>query len=293
MMSLHLDHIIILVPYGWLSNPPAWITSNFTITPGGQHADGKTENFLVIFEDGVYLEFIAFINDDPAHRKGHWWGEKKVGIVDFAFTSASLDAPTLFSQLEDRLTRLELGEEAPKVQYQAPVAGGRVRPDGQKIGWNVTFPIVNTGYQRGELPFFCQDLTPRQLRAPITETNTTHPNGTYGVDEFYVFIPAERANALARAYSAVLNVENSVSDNDQTFSGTFEFKRLFEVDGADVEDGPVIVVGAPFEEEQQHKLEESGGLLLANLTLGGVDGRVLKKIDLGNDSIGGVFAPAL
>lgn len=45
----------------------------FTISPGGRHADNRTENRLVIFADGSYLELIAFINDDPEKREGHWW----------------------------------------------------------------------------------------------------------------------------------------------------------------------------------------------------------------------------
>jgi hypothetical protein len=69
---LSLDHIIILVPYATLQTPPHWITSNFTFTPGGRHADGKTENRLICFQDGSYLELIAFINDDLKLREGHW-----------------------------------------------------------------------------------------------------------------------------------------------------------------------------------------------------------------------------
>lgn len=51
-----LDHIIFLVPYASLTTLPLWITDNFAITPGGQHADGQTENKLICFEDGSYLE---------------------------------------------------------------------------------------------------------------------------------------------------------------------------------------------------------------------------------------------
>jgi hypothetical protein len=41
---------------------------------------------LVVFRDGSYLELIAFIDDDPKHREGHWWGDKGWGVIDFAFT---------------------------------------------------------------------------------------------------------------------------------------------------------------------------------------------------------------
>jgi hypothetical protein len=70
-MPLYLDHIIILLPYSKLLALPAWIPKNFAVTPGGRHADGKTENRLICFEDGTYVELIAFIGDDPKLREGH------------------------------------------------------------------------------------------------------------------------------------------------------------------------------------------------------------------------------
>jgi hypothetical protein len=67
------SHIIILVPYELLTSPPSWLTSAFTVSPGGRHADNRTENRLILLADGSYIELIAFINDDPALREGHWW----------------------------------------------------------------------------------------------------------------------------------------------------------------------------------------------------------------------------
>lgn len=99
----HLDHIIVLVPYASLAHTPAWIIDNFTITPGGQHADRKTENQLICFRDGCYVELIAFVNDDPKNREGHRWGGKQFGIIDFAFTHRTGDAADLFSELQERL----------------------------------------------------------------------------------------------------------------------------------------------------------------------------------------------
>jgi len=55
-MELHLDHIIILVPYSDLLNVPSWITDNFAVTNGGQHAGAQTENKLICFRDGSYIE---------------------------------------------------------------------------------------------------------------------------------------------------------------------------------------------------------------------------------------------
>lgn len=68
-----IDHIVLLLPYALVTSPPEWLTSAFTISPGGRHADNRTENRLILFADGSYLELIAFINDDPEKREGHWW----------------------------------------------------------------------------------------------------------------------------------------------------------------------------------------------------------------------------
>jgi hypothetical protein len=43
-----LDHIIVLVPHAELKDPPKSLTNNFNITNGGRHADGKTENKLIV-----------------------------------------------------------------------------------------------------------------------------------------------------------------------------------------------------------------------------------------------------
>jgi hypothetical protein len=43
-----LDHIIVLLPHEDLQNPPAWLADNFSLTDGGRHADGKTENKLIV-----------------------------------------------------------------------------------------------------------------------------------------------------------------------------------------------------------------------------------------------------
>jgi len=147
-MPPSLDHIIILLPYESLLRPPAWLTDNFTITPGGRHGDGKTENRLICFRDGSYIELIAFINDDLRKRLGHWW-DKDYGIVDFSFADSVGDATTHFSELEGRLKGLKWAKSAVEVEYEKPQAGARMRPDGQEIKWQVTFPVVTTCYQRG------------------------------------------------------------------------------------------------------------------------------------------------
>jgi hypothetical protein len=83
-----LDHIVILVPHSFLTSPPAWFTNVFVPYPGGRHADGLTENTLVLFPDGSYIEFIAFVPGvDPGKREKHKWGRKaEFSVVDWALT---------------------------------------------------------------------------------------------------------------------------------------------------------------------------------------------------------------
>jgi len=255
--SLNLDHIIILVPYKELAEPPQWLTQNFNITPGGRHADGKTENRLICFQDGSYIEVIAFINDDPKLREGHHW-DKPFGIVDFAFTTAD-GADKNFAGLQ---ARLEATEEC-NVRYDDPRQGGRKRDDGVEIKWQVTFPNTTNGYQRGEVPFFCHDITPRSLRVPADSTK--HPNFAYGIKELTVFVPESRVKALTEAYSAIFDAPNASEEENL---GIFAVERMEPIEGAQPLIGFNIQV--PEEDWQIAAMEERGGVMIGDIVVGGI-----------------------
>jgi hypothetical protein len=55
------------------------------------------------------------------------------------------------------------------VRYEKPREGGRKRQDGEELKWKVIWPVVggSLGIQRGELPFFCHDVTDRSLRGSV------------------------------------------------------------------------------------------------------------------------------
>ena len=171
-----LDHIIILLPLEQLHNLPTWLSDNFTITPGGRHADGLTENVLILLQDGVYLELIAFSDTTtPEQRADHWWGRKPYGIVDYAFTLPPGDYDKDFAQFKSMWEDAKVkGEWVPPTL----IPGGRTRPDGQKIEWKVAFPDVE---QRGIVNFWCFDVTPRDYRVPLSESSTKHSSGVTGV----------------------------------------------------------------------------------------------------------------
>jgi hypothetical protein len=141
----------------------------FTVTPGGEHAGGLTHNALVGFEDGSYLELIAF-RDLAAARGKHSWApiaERGGGWADFALAS------------------LDLGADAGAVGLllaRPPEDGGRTRPDGVAIAWRVARLVT-------PLPFLIQDVSARELRVPSGDA-------------------AKHANGITRVAGIVLGVTN-------------------------------------------------------------------------------------
>jgi hypothetical protein len=207
-----IDHVVILLPSALVTSPPKWLTSAFTIFPGGRHADNRTENRLILFADGSYLELIAFINDDPKNREGHGW-DKPYGIVDWALTNTTEDQPDV-KKINSRLENKDS-----KVRYADPVAGGRKRPDGVELQWKVTIP---TGIERGAVPFWCHDVTAREKRVPISKEATEHPSGALGVAGIRVGIDDTRVKAVSEAAEAIVGNENLVLGAPKAVDGLKE-----------------------------------------------------------------------
>ena len=83
-MSLSIDHLVILVN-SLEAAVDDYTRLGFRVTPGGEHTDGATHNALIAFQDGSYLELIAFKRPAPEHR---WWRHTTIGtgegLIDFA-----------------------------------------------------------------------------------------------------------------------------------------------------------------------------------------------------------------
>lgn len=180
-MPLSLDHLVILVP-DLASAITDYTTLGFTVVPGGTHADGATHNALVVFADGSYLELIAFLRDAPGHRWGGHAARGHSGFIDFAL----LPLPDVGSVVADAAAR--------GLVYQGPSDGGRLRPDGERLAWQIGTP------PSPDLPFLCGDVTPRALRVPEGAVRQ-HPNGVTGVAGLTV---AVGDIATARAHYAAL-----------------------------------------------------------------------------------------
>ncbi|KAJ4424677.1 hypothetical protein N0V82_000605 [Gnomoniopsis sp. IMI 355080] len=176
-----LDHIVVLVTHEILLNLPSWLDEAFTILHGGRHADGVTENKLVLFQDGVYIELIAFVPGKEDERKSHNWGQRRQGhIIDWANTLHNEDD---LAAIRSRIASAETG-----LKYSDPKSGGRVRPDGKELKWVISAPSICddsgklSAFVGGEAPFWCLDRTPRDLRVPYQMVgNVQHPCGALGL----------------------------------------------------------------------------------------------------------------
>ncbi|OLN83283.1 hypothetical protein CCHL11_03022 [Colletotrichum chlorophyti] len=191
-----LDHIVVLLPHQVLASLPSWLSSEFTILTGGTHADGRTQNKLVIFADGTYLELISFVEGlSKEERLKHKWGPKPDGtIIDWAY---SLKDESGFSAIQERVRSAQS-----VAAYDDPVPGGRIRPDGEELKWAVALPADAEGkVERGELPFWCFDRTARELRVPNhVEANIKHPSGALGVHSVSVDVNREE---FKKAYEGI------------------------------------------------------------------------------------------
>ena len=182
-MSLTLDHIVIRV--NDLERVIAdYAALGFTVQRGGTHADGVTHNALVGFADGSYLELIAFLQPAPERR---WWtlGEQHgAGYVDFALLPHNVGA-------------LVSAARARGLDYEGPLPGGRLRPDGEQLRWELGRPATS------DLPFLCGDITPRHLRVREGDVRE-HANGVRGIASVTVVVLDIEAS-LAR-YRALLGL---------------------------------------------------------------------------------------
>lgn len=185
-MILGIDHVVILV--NDLAQASAdYAALGFTVTPGGEHTGGATHNALVPFADGSYFELIAFKRDDPGHRWARHAGRRE-GLVDFALLPGAI---------ESDLNAARAGGAA----YVGPLPGGRLRPDGLEVAWQLGLPPAD------DLPFLCGDVTPRERRVPGGAARQ-HPNGASGIAT--VWVATNDLAAAASRYRALLGQEADI-----------------------------------------------------------------------------------
>ena len=159
-MKFALDHVVIAV--GDLEHAIADYRSlGFTVVPGGRHPGRTSHNALVVFEDGAYIELIAWTAPNDAERWNVAHRAHGDGFMDFAL-------------IPEDLPRATAEAKARGLPLNGPIDGGRVRPDGVELQWQTA------RQQTFDLPFFCADVTPRSLRVPEGDVRR-HANGASGV----------------------------------------------------------------------------------------------------------------
>jgi catechol 2,3-dioxygenase-like lactoylglutathione lyase family enzyme len=180
-MIRSIDHIVILVDE--LEQAIAdYAALGFTVTRGGEHPGKATHNALIAFADGAYLELIAYKQPAEGQR---WWqlGQRGgEGLIDYALLPSSTAQDVADAQ-------------ARGLELEGPNAGGRVRPDGQRLEWQTAHAAT------ADLPFLCGDITPRSLRVPEGEARQ-HANGALGVAGITVAVAD--LDASAARYRALL-----------------------------------------------------------------------------------------
>ncbi|KAM5542788.1 hypothetical protein V8D89_003749 [Ganoderma adspersum] len=202
-----LDHIVHLTPPGTLEEAvSAFKNLGFTVSPGGTHAGGKTANALVVFGDGTYLELIHFTSPPPQDDPNPW-AHKQPGWIDFAFLGNG-GIPSIAETINSRADADRSG-----VHYAAEVRGGRTREDGKVLEWLIS---AAPGEERGQLPFFCGDLTPRDWRVPLEpRTNVRHDNTAQGVAHVKLLVSLEDLAATTKKLTSVLGISPFSSAPDE------------------------------------------------------------------------------
>ncbi|PWN26859.1 hypothetical protein BDZ90DRAFT_221208 [Jaminaea rosea] len=207
-----LDHLIHLIsPASALEEALQLYTSlGFVVQRGGTHADQLTTNCLITLADGVYLELIAFVDPEQGckvtgetkeafeeRRNRHWWWNREMGWIDVCLLGGATDGRT--QAINERA-----GPNG-SISYQQPIEGARKTYEGNEIRWKVTFPTAKPGVSRGAVPFWCEDVTPREQR--VVMMGNEHPNGCTGVASLTLLFDEDNFQQRVAAWAAVLDVD--------------------------------------------------------------------------------------
>lgn len=183
-MKFRLDHVVIAV--GDLDRTVQdYRALGFTVQIGGRHPTRTSHNALVVFEDGAYLELIAWLEPGPADRWYHVHAKHGDGLMDFAL-------------LPEGTAEAIAAAKSRGLVLDGPNDGGRIRPDGRSLKWQ-------TARQGSfDLPFLCGDVTPREFRVPPGE-GRRHANGALGVAS--VAVAVHDLEASLSRYRALLGID--------------------------------------------------------------------------------------
>jgi len=169
---------------------------------GGAHSNHTTEMALVSFPDGSYLELMApqSAADAQALDREPWVRFMKQDAGPCAWAARSKD---IVADLKS------LG--AAGVTVSAPVAGGRLRPDGTRLEWQTA--QIGTEPRGTFFPFLIHDVTPREQRAFMNGKPLTKDFS--GVTK--VVIAVRNLDEATKRYRAAFQVPPPIKQVDQSF----------------------------------------------------------------------------
>jgi len=142
MTTPAIDHLVYATPD--LEAAVRAIAAQCGVHPsvGGQHLGLGTRNALLALGPRVYLEIVGPDPEQPPPEAPRW------------FQIDTLDAPRLVTWCASatELPSLHVRAHARGVPLGAVRDGGRIRPDGVRLAWQVTSPF--TVLEDGLVPFF-------------------------------------------------------------------------------------------------------------------------------------------
>jgi len=186
---LLLDHIVFLVK-DLEKSVRNFEQMGYIVSQGGKHGNGTTENTLIHFRNGTFLEILAVrknwknriirqllntvslstnFNIDLKDFDARFVGRALVcreGITDFCLKASEGLAD--YTAIKNRNLPLSI-----------PLEMKRVRPGGQVLSWHIFSPYI------AELPFV---MTPYQPAFKPKSENLMHPNGAEGFDKVKVYV---------------------------------------------------------------------------------------------------------
>lgn len=189
--GFRLDHIVIAVA-DLERAIQDYRQLGFTVYPGGVHHGGISHNALVVFADGSYFELIAYMKPAPDVRWYKLLSSAGEGFVDFAL-------------LPENTARDAEAVRKRGLEIDGPIDGGRLRPDGVRLDWQIVRPRTN------DLPFWCGDVTPRNLRVPEGDLRK-QANGVTGISRVVVAVSDLSASKVR--YRALLGAEPRAAPDD-------------------------------------------------------------------------------
>jgi hypothetical protein len=222
---LKFDHIVLLADD--LKNTIYYFEQiGYIVSKGGKHDNGITENALIHFPNGTFLELLALqknwktslikwllqitsiritpllpIQDFKARFVARALLCKK-GIIDFCLLANEGLAD--YEAIKSR-----------NFPLTTPASMKRVRPDGSSLNWHIFAPFDY------ELPFV---MTPYKPTFKPNPEHLHHPNGAQGIEKIIIYVID--FEATTKKYELLLGFLPSYKD---------EMNAIFEIEGGKIE----------------------------------------------------------